>query len=140
MFREERFREEGGFDRDWHEGELREVVEERITPVVFENLIQSGKVKYDGLMVFLPRKTVGVEKKWSKQDIGSRNKAIDDQQFIGLASEIDACSGGKSGSLHGLEIANHAQWLTWHDVHRHRWCKQREVHGVPRRHCGTGGE
>lgn len=108
MFEERRFREEVVFDRDWHEGELREVVEQRINPVVLENLIQIGKVTCDGLMVFLPRKTVGVEKKWSKQDIGSRNKAIDDQQFSVLASGIDACIEGRSGSLHGLEIANHA--------------------------------
>ena len=62
LFKEERFRSEGGFDRDWQEGELRKVVEERINPVVLENLIQCGKIKFGGLMVFLPRKTMDAEK------------------------------------------------------------------------------
>ena len=104
MFTERRFRVEKVFDRDWHEGELREVVEGRMNPTVLENLIQQKKVKYDGLMVFLPRQTVGVDKNWVKSDEGSRSKELGDQQFTELAGGIDQCIEAKSN----LEIANHS--------------------------------
>ena len=89
IFTERRFKSSTDYDGNWQEGELREVVEAKIPPTVLQNLIDSGKAKYDGVMVYLPRRKVGNEKAWGKVERGDRNQSLEDQQWVDLEAGIN---------------------------------------------------
>ena len=55
-------------------GELREIVEQQIPSRLFDQLIAEGKARYDGTMVFLPKKVIGETTTFSRLEEGIRSK------------------------------------------------------------------
>ena len=78
MFKKTAYRKENNYDNSWHEGELREVVEARIPPTVVQGLTDSGKAKYDGAMVYLPKKKIGTDNEWGHIDEGGKKREMDE--------------------------------------------------------------
>jgi hypothetical protein len=88
VFQRTAYRKENNYDKQWHEGELREVVEARIPPSVVQGLIESGKAKYDGVMVFLPKKQIGTDSEWGHIDEGGKKTDITENEWNELESGI----------------------------------------------------
>ena len=103
VFQRTSYRKENNYDKQWHEGELREVVEARIPPSVVQALIDSGKAKFDGVMVFLPKKKIGTDNEWGHIDEGGKKTEITDDQWkeleLGIRDTMDGIPlGMPSGS------------------------------------------
>ena len=94
VFQRTSYRKEKNYDNHWHEGELREVVEARIPPSVVQALIDSGKAKFDGVMVFLPKKKIGTDNEWGHNDEGGEKTEITDDQWKEFESGIRATMDG----------------------------------------------
>ena len=88
VFQRTSYRKEKNYDNHWHEGELREVVEARIPPSVVQGLIESGKAKYDGVMVFLPKKQVGTDSEWGHIDEGGKKTDMTETEWNELEKGI----------------------------------------------------
>ena len=58
--------------------------------MILEGLIKCGKVKTRGGMVFLPRKKIGVEKTWGRNDTASRSKDLRTEEWDELEDSLAA--------------------------------------------------
>ena len=99
VFQRTSYRKENNYDKQWHDGELREVVEARIPPSVVQALIDSGKAKLDGVMVFLPKKKkkIGTDNEWGHIDEGGKKTDITDDQW----KELEL---GIRDTMHGIPL------------------------------------
>ena len=110
VFQRTAYRKEHNYDKQWHEGELREVVEARIPPSVVQGLIESGKAKYDGVMVYLPTKKIGTDSEWGHNDEGGEKTEITDDQWNELALGIrDTMDGIPLGMPSGAQSSGNGR-------------------------------
>ena len=78
-------------------------MEARIPPSVVQALIDSGKAKFDGVMVFLPKKQIGTDNEWGHIDEGGKKTDTTDDQWkeleLGIRDTMDGIPlGMPSGS------------------------------------------